>query len=283
MTGQCCQWCSEPIPAGKRADAKFCSKAHRQASHRFAAGRKTLPATADGPPLRLAYADPPYPGKARRYYADHADYAGEVDHAALVDRLQREFPDGWALSTSASALPAVLALCPPSVHVAAWFCGERPTASYQPLTAWEPVIYSGGRLLWRAAPERRLNALVHVARPRTTDPARVVGAKPAAFCWWLFALLGAQPGDEIVDLFPGSGGVARAWAHVSNVASSDTSRRAGPARHVAPRPGDASCAAEPDTSTVTAARPVVQACAVDASSTWSTRRVALDVGDRISA
>jgi hypothetical protein len=38
-----------------------------------------------------------------------------------------------------------------------------------------------------------------------------VGAKPATFCYWLFDLLGALPGDELVDLFPGSGGVARAW------------------------------------------------------------------------
>ena len=50
-----------------------------------------------------------------------------------------------------------------------------------------------------------------VARIRTTDPRRVVGAKPAAFCWWLFDLLGALPGDELVDLFPGSGGIGRAW------------------------------------------------------------------------
>ena len=58
---------------------------------------------------------------------------------------------------------------------------------------------------------RRLDALVHVARIRTTDPRRVVGAKPAGFCWWLFDLLGALPGDELVDLFPGSGGIGRAW------------------------------------------------------------------------
>ena len=34
-----------------------------------------------------------------------------------------------------------------------------------------------------------------------------MGAKPAAFCWWVFDLLGALPGDELVDLFPGSGGI----------------------------------------------------------------------------
>src|ERR1041384_41386 len=56
---------------------------------------------------------PPYPGKAF-YYRDHPDYAGEVDHADLIARLAAY--DGWALSTSAAALPAVLALCPPGVR-----------------------------------------------------------------------------------------------------------------------------------------------------------------------
>ena len=41
----------------------------------------------------------------------HPDYGGDVDHAALIDRLAAY--DGWALSTSAEALPSVLALCPP--------------------------------------------------------------------------------------------------------------------------------------------------------------------------
>jgi hypothetical protein len=36
--------------------------------------------------VRLAYADPPYPGRAH-LYADHPDYAGEVDHRELISRL----------------------------------------------------------------------------------------------------------------------------------------------------------------------------------------------------
>ena len=34
-------------------------------------------------PLRLAYADPPYPGNAW-LYRDHPDYGGEVDHAVTL-------------------------------------------------------------------------------------------------------------------------------------------------------------------------------------------------------
>jgi len=46
----------------------------------------------------------------------------------------------------------------------------------------------------------------------TTLPGRVIGTKPAAVCRWIFDLLGAQPGDILDDLFPGSGAVSRAWA-----------------------------------------------------------------------
>ena len=193
-----------------RSDAVWCSKSCRQAAHRLKGTRARGAATAA--PLRLAYADPPYPGLARRYYRDQVDFAGEVDHRLLVDRLVSEFPGGWALSTSAAALPAVLRLCPPTVSVAAWFRGERPTRSYGPLSAWEPVIYHGGRARLSHVDARRVDALVHVARARRSDPRRVVGTKPAAFAHWLHDLLGMLPGDELVELFPGSAGVSRAWA-----------------------------------------------------------------------
>ena len=47
--------------------------------------------------------------------------------------------------------------------------------------------------------------------PPTTLPGRVIGAKPAAVCRWIFDLLGAAPGDTLDGLFPGSGAVTRAW------------------------------------------------------------------------
>ena len=40
----------------------------------------------------------------------------------------------------------------------------------------------------------------------------MTGTKPAAFCRWVFTLLGAAPADSLDDLFPGSGAVSRAWA-----------------------------------------------------------------------
>lgn len=235
-----CEWCGVPMP-GKRADARTCSKRCRQALWRFR-GQIGVARVLDRR-LRLAYADPPYPGLSRRYYEDHPDYAGEVDLVALVSHLQQF--DGWALSTSARALPDVLGvvrtvastwstesvaaaghddncrpstsdICRPapappdtSIRVAAWVRGSRPGKSLLPRTAWEPVVYRPGR------PDVSLaatdDALVFTPRPRLTDPRRVTGAKPAAFCDWLFRLLGAAQGDTLDDLYPGSGGVGRAW------------------------------------------------------------------------
>jgi hypothetical protein len=212
-----CGWCPTSLDAAARRDAIYCSQRCRQAAHRFhrpsrRAGARLLlelPSFSDVDARRFAYADPPYPGLARKYYSSHQDYAGEVDHAELIRRLSTF--DGWALSTSAAALPAVLASCPPGTRVAAWFRGERPTSSYSPLTAWEPVIYFGARRYLSSGSARRVDALVYFSRPRLTDTHRVIGAKPAAFCAWLFQLLGLLPQDQFVDLFPGSTGVARSW------------------------------------------------------------------------
>lgn len=51
-------------------------------------------------------------------------------------------------------------------------------------------------------------------RPFCPD-CHVTGAKPAPFLTWLFGCLGARPGDELIDLYPGSGAVARAWESFS--------------------------------------------------------------------
>lgn len=234
-TRRVCAWCRHPMPARARRDAVCCGKRCRQARHRF--GRtvgRAVAGVAGGRALRLAYADPPYPGQAH-LYRGHPDYAGEVDHGALIRRLSTY--DGWALSTSATALPAVLALCPAGVRIAAWHRGERPHgASWRVLRGWEPVIYREARPVDPASRTgRRVDSLVHGVAPMTTLPSRVIGTKPAAFCRWMFDLIGALPGDTLDDLFPGSGAVARAWTAYtttapdpSDQAPHDTSRQALP-------------------------------------------------------
>lgn len=85
------------------------------------------------------------------------------------------------------------------------------------------MIFAGGRAIDAShVDRRRTDVLIYHSRPRLTDPLRVIGAKPAAFARWIIELLGALPGDTFDDLFPGSGGVARAWRIYSSF---------GPARH----------------------------------------------------
>ena len=116
----------------------------------------------------------------------------------------------------------MLALCPPGVRVAAWHKGERVTCSRYPLSAWEPVIYHGGRQL---PGQRRADSIACGVTPVSTRPGHIIGAKPAAVCRWIFALLGAGPGDTLDDLYRGSGAVSRAWAAYR---SSEASRHGYP-------------------------------------------------------
>jgi hypothetical protein len=156
--------------------------------------------------VRLAYADPPYPGQALRHYGDHPDYAGEVDHAQLLDRLADY--DGWVLHTSTPALRDVLPLCPPEARVMAWV---KPFAAFKRNVsvayAWEPVIVKAAR---KPVVNGRVVSRDYIACPITMRRG-LAGAKPEAVCRWCFEVVGAEPDDDLDDLFPGSGAVTRAW------------------------------------------------------------------------
>lgn len=39
----------------------------------------------------------------------------------------------------------------------------------------------------------------------------LTGAKAEAVCHWAFEMVGARPDDDLVDLFPGTGAVEKAW------------------------------------------------------------------------
>lgn len=160
---------------------------------------------------RVAYADPPYPGQAAKHYANHPDYAGEVDHAALLRMLDTGF-DGWLLHTSSVALSAVL------ISAAEWgITGFRVMAWVKPFAAfkrnvsvayaWEPVLVKPVRkpqVTHRIVMRDWISESITLRRGLT-------GAKPAAVARWGFEMLGLEPTDELVDLFPGTGAVSAAW------------------------------------------------------------------------
>jgi hypothetical protein len=152
--------------------------------------------------MRFAYADPPYPGMAR-LYKDQPLHS-EVNHPLLIAHLCDEFPDGWALSTASTTLQYVLPLCPPDVRVMAWV---KPFASFKPNVnpayAWEPVLVRGGRRRTRQQETVRDWVACNVTLQRG-----LTGAKPATFNHWIRQVLNVTGDDELVDLFPGTGGLA---------------------------------------------------------------------------
>ena len=156
--------------------------------------------------VRIAYADPPYPGMAK-LYEDHQDYAGEVDHANLLLELDTQF-DGFILHTASTTLREVLPNVPRSARIMSWVKGfaafkRNVSVAY----AWEPVIVKAAR---KPVVSKRTIMRDWIERPITLRRG-LTGAKPEKVCHWAFEMVGARPDDELVDMFPGTGAVTRAW------------------------------------------------------------------------
>lgn len=160
--------------------------------------------------MKLGYADPPYIGCAH-LYRDHPDYAGEVDHAALVTELERDF-DGWVLHASATP-KSIATLAPLILETGARWCSwVKGFAAFKrnvPVAyAWEPVIIKPARK--PVVSKRQINR--DWIQESITLKRGLTGAKPEAVVHWALELMGARPEDELRDLFPGTGAVTRAWA-----------------------------------------------------------------------
>lgn len=149
-------------------------------------------------PKRLAYADPPYPGKAHLYPENT-----EVDHAELIERLSEY--DGWALSTDEVNLAYVLSLCPPKTRVLAWCKPDAVPMGGGPWQSWEPVLCRPAR---HAAIRSYLE---HPAPARGFLGPSFTGSKPSGFCEWVIRCLGAERSDTLDDIFPGTGMMGRVW------------------------------------------------------------------------
>lgn len=165
--------------------------------------------------MKIAYADPPYPGCAHRY-KDEPEYAGEVDHEDLCFDLYRSY-DGFVLHTSSTALTMVLdlldrAACAmevePSHRTMVW---TKPFAAFKRNVsvayAWEPVIVKACR---KPVVSGRCVMRDYILCPITMKKG-LCGAKPPDVIRWAFEVVGAQPLDALDDLYPGTGVVGRTW------------------------------------------------------------------------
>jgi hypothetical protein len=161
--------------------------------------------------VRFTYADPPYLGMGKKMYGVHHPDAAKWDepqaHLDLMEQLHRE-NDGWALSTHVPGLRVLLPAAPEGTRVLAWvkgFAAWKPNV--HPMYAWEPVLLKPLR-------SNRAGHALSVRDWFKTNMATrrsVPGAKPEAFCHWLFDAAALDPEDEFIDLFPGSGAVTLAW------------------------------------------------------------------------
>ena len=187
-----CAWCPRELRPDARSDTRFCSRRCRQAAFRLRrrsgvavarrgrAQRRVARTGVDDTPARFAYADPPYVGRAQRWYRDE-----EIDHEALIASLEASRYAGWALSAAADSLAEITPLCPPH-RVCAWV---KPigasTRSFGLHNCWEALIVVGGR---QRRPGVRDWLLAQPARGGGELP----GRKPLAFCAWLFDCLGCS-------------------------------------------------------------------------------------------
>jgi len=177
--------------------------------------------------LKLCIADPPYLGRAVRWYgtggcgnghgkgqADNHPEANRWDdpksHIALVKDLQSNY-DGWAIALTVHSLSTYLSVLDTDsrngIRVCVWHKPSASPSGSRIGNHWEPVIV-------KVAKDRkgRQNDLKNTKDVLTANPNRkgFVGSKPIQWTHWVLDLMGYQEGDEVIDLFNGSGAVKEA-------------------------------------------------------------------------
>lgn len=162
--------------------------------------------------MRFAIADPPYLGCAHRYPEHPESHLWNTleAHKELIEFLAGEFST-WAYFASSSSLAKVLPLCPDNFRVLVW---AKSFASFKkgvnPAYAWEPVIIRSLRSRGDQMPYMRDFCIEPITLKKG-----LCGAKPKNVIIWLFDALNVRPGDELVDMFPGTGIIERTWEEYS--------------------------------------------------------------------
>jgi hypothetical protein len=177
--------------------------------------------------MKLCIADPPYLGRAVRWYGkggcgngygahqadNHPDAAQWDDpetHRALVRRLEEQY-DGWAIAMSVHSLSTYLSVVETGsrngIRIAAWHKPSSYPSGSRIANMWEPVLL-------KIPKERRGHAYGPTVKDvLTVSPKSVgfVGAKPEAWTRWVLGMLGFDPSlDTVDDIFHGSGSVTAA-------------------------------------------------------------------------
>jgi len=181
---------------------------------------------------KLCIADPPYLGRAAIWYGEsmrksqmgtdsggtakvqyrRADFHTEASkwdrleaHIELIETLESEF-DGFALCMAADNLQKLLPYCKPNIRVMIWHKWSLPSRArvqnrYEPVLVRIPSWRKGA-----TAGQTMIDVLKCTKKPMKG----FTGSKPAEWTHWVLDAMGYQKGDEVVDLFNGSGAVAEA-------------------------------------------------------------------------
>lgn len=179
-------------------------------------------------PLHLAIADPPYLGRADRWYGDgrgsgrtnagtgrngrkpdHHTHAARWDdiatHHDLIRTMEANF-DGWALAAAADRVHELMAVAPRQAHLCVWVRPNAMPGGGRVINKWEPVIVR----VHDTRRNRRAGMQVSDVLVAPTHRSGFLGSKPEAWTRWVLNLLGATAEDDVTDLFPGSGSVTEA-------------------------------------------------------------------------
>lgn len=177
--------------------------------------------------MKLAIADPPYLGRAARWYGegrgggagkgkpDYHPSAAEWDdphrHEQLVRDLTTDY-DGWAIAAAAQTLGSYLAVVPEDARVMVWHRENAAPSGSRVRNVWEPVIVKIPTARRGYTSGMGVHDVLRCGQGRGVRAGdRFTGAKPEEWTRWVLTVLGYDPSiDTVDDLFYGSGAVAQA-------------------------------------------------------------------------
>ena len=176
--------------------------------------------------MKLCIADPPYLGRAVRWYGaggiGYGSGIGQADnhpeaalwddpetHKQLAKDLMENY-DGFAIAMSVHSLSTYLSVIETKdrngIRVCVWHKPSSLPSASRIQNIWEPVII-------KVPADRRSNKKgIRTKDVMSALPLRsgFVGSKPREWTRWVLDLMGYEEADEIVDLFNGSGAVSNA-------------------------------------------------------------------------
>ena len=176
--------------------------------------------------VKLAIADPPYLGRAVRYYGaggcgygygkNQADNHPEAylwddpeTHKDLARKLLNEY-DGFAIALTVHSLSTYLEVIETDsrngIRIGAWIKPKSVPSGSRIKTSWEPVIFKIPKARKGYDGGKRVNDHL-ICNPPTIN---FIGAKPIEWTNWVLDVMGYQEGDQVDDLFVGSGMVTKA-------------------------------------------------------------------------